>query len=71
MAVVNPSSQGGNYHFRCADLGNSTCQWEASGRTEEDVIRQVEQHGREQHNLSEWTDDIKNRVRNLMRRIAA
>lgn len=67
----NTPTQGGNIRFRCADMGNSACKWEASGRTEDDVMRQVEQHGREKHNLSEWSEDIKNRVRGIMRRKAA
>ncbi len=75
MAVNNPArggnSPGENYRFRCADMGNSACNWEARGRSEGEIMRQVEQHGREVHNLSEWSDDIKNRVRGPMRKIAA
>ncbi len=51
-------------------MGNSACKWETSGHTEDEVMRQVEQHGREKHNLKEWSEDIKNRVRGIMRRAA-
>jgi predicted small metal-binding protein len=60
-----------NLRVRCADVGQPNCNWQATGRTEEEVMRQAEQHGREKHNLREWTDEMKNKVRSAIRRIAA
>ena len=37
----------GNYSFRCADMGNTSCSWEARGSSQDEVLRKAEQHGRE------------------------
>lgn len=72
----NPTSSspgregGGNLHFRCADI-HSGCNWQTSGRDEQEMRRNIEQHGREHHNMREWTEDTWNRVRNTFRRSAA
>src|SRR5579871_3193363 len=39
----------GEKSFRCADVGNATCQFEAAGRTEEEVLAYVESHCRQEH----------------------
>lgn len=58
------SSQGGAAHtFRCADAGNTDCQWETSGKTEEEVMEQVVQHAKYDHGMTDWTDAMHNRVR--------
>lgn len=68
--MATASNPSGNLTFRCADL-NTQCNWQVAGGTEDEVMRQVERHGREKHNLKEWTDEMKNKVRGLIRRIAA
>ena len=71
----NPSSTspgpegGGNLHFRCADI-HSGCSWEARGRDETELRQQIERHGREQHGMKDFSEDIWNRVRNTFRRAA-
>src|SRR5512146_1864248 len=58
MAGSNPAADrpgpegGGNLRtFRCADVGNSDCRWEVSGRTEDELRPQIERHGREAHGI--------------------
>jgi predicted small metal-binding protein len=65
---AHPESEG-NYSFRCSEV-NPSCNWEAKGRDENEVRRQVEQHGREQHNMS-VTEEIWDKVRGLIRRRSA
>jgi predicted small metal-binding protein len=61
---------GGNLHFRCADV-YSGCAWETSGRTEDEMRPNIEQHGREHHGMKDLGEDVWNRVRGLIRRRAA
>ncbi|HZT74066.1 MAG TPA: DUF1059 domain-containing protein [Terriglobales bacterium] len=52
--------------FRCADAGMPQCDFEARGKTEEEVMRQVEQHGREAHGLQlsdKQKEELKKRIR--------
>ncbi len=73
MADINrqqqQGSQQGDFHFRCADVGDKNCKWEARGNSEEDVLRQAEQHGREAHNLK-MDDNLRQKVRGAIRRAA-
>ena len=65
-----PSQGAGDYHLRCADVGYKDCPWEASGSTQDDVLRKAEQHGRQEHNLTNIDDDTRNRVRSQIHRAA-
>lgn len=38
--------------FRCADMGFADCRWETTGRSDEDLMNQVERHARDAHGLS-------------------
>jgi predicted small metal-binding protein len=64
------SAGAGDLHFRCADI-HAGCNWQTSGRNEQELRRDIEQHGRERHNMKDWTEDMWNRVRNTFRRTAA
>jgi predicted small metal-binding protein len=58
--------------FRCADAGNADCRWETSGSTEDEIMRRAEEHGRRDHGMTDWTQAMRNRVRdNIHRREAA
>jgi predicted small metal-binding protein len=59
-----------NYSFRCADAGFTGCSWEAKGSSPDDVLRQAEQHGREQHNLTSIDDETRDKVRSKIRHAA-
>lgn len=60
---------GADYSFRCADVGYQ-CSFETHGGSEEDVMNQVEQHGREAHNMQQLSDRTKYKIRNNIRRAA-
>ena len=69
---MNTSHGGGDHTFRCADIGNTDCRWETSGRTEDEVVERVYEHGRQAHGLTDWTEALRNRVRdNIHRREVA
>jgi predicted small metal-binding protein len=57
--------------FRCADVGNSDCRWEAAGRTEEELMPKIERHGREAHGISKIDDSMRSKVRDAIRTRAA
>ena len=57
----------GNYSFRCADMGNTSCSWETRGSSQDEVLRKAEQHGREKHNITNMDDATRNKVRSNIR----
>ena len=65
------SQSGGNYSFRCSDVGQKDCPWETKGSSEDEVLRNVEKHGREKHNISSFVGEARDRVRNAIKRVAA
>jgi predicted small metal-binding protein len=60
----------GEYQFRCADVGFTGCNWETRGSSPEEVLRNAEQHGREQHQLTNIDEDTRNKVRSKITRAA-
>ena len=69
----NPSSgsQGsGQFSFRCSDV-HPECNWQTSGRNEQELRQNIEQHARERHNLKELSEDTWNKVKSKFRRSAA
>ncbi len=65
------ANQSGEKTFRCADLGHKECNWEVSGRSEEELMPQIEQHGRQAHNINDFDNDARTRVRSAIRDRAA
>jgi predicted small metal-binding protein len=61
----------GSKSFRCADLGHSECKWEVSGHSEEELMPQIERHGRERHGITNLDNEARNRVRDAIRDRAA
>ena len=62
----------GQKSFRCADLGFADCRWETSGRTADEMMNNIERHGREQHNLSEADiERSRGKIRNAIKDRAA
>ena len=63
------ANQGGTAHsFRCADVGNPDCKWETQGDSEDEVMKNVVEHQRNAHGLSDWTDALHDRVRGSIHR---
>ena len=61
----------GHKSFKCADMGHKDCSWEVSGRSEEELMPQIERHGRERHGINNLDEDSKRRVRSNIRDRAA
>ena len=57
--------------FKCADMGHKDCSWEVSGRSEDELMPQIERHGRERHGVTNLDEDSKRRVRSNIRERAA
>lgn len=72
VGVTNksPGATGGDYTFRCADV-HSSCSWQTRASSEDELRTNVERHGREQHNMTEFGEDAWNRIRSFIRRQAA
>ncbi len=68
--IKSNTQQSGNYVFRCADAGFKECPWETRGSTPDEVLRNVEQHGRQEHHLSSIDEETRNRVRSNIRQAA-
>ena len=64
-------SQSGQKSFRCADLGQKDCNWEVKGRSEAELMPQIERHGREKHNIQNFDSETRKRVSNAIRDKAA
>ena len=65
------SGGSGKFSFRCADAGHSNCNWQTRGNSEDEVLRNVEPHAKQQHNISNFDDNTKNKVRSAIKREAA
>jgi predicted small metal-binding protein len=53
--------------FRCADVGNADCRWETSGATDEEIIEQARDHAQTVHGWNDWTEALRDRVRDAIR----
>lgn len=47
----------------CADAGHPECDWRATGRDEEDVMRQAEHHARSAHREQDLSEEQKRKMR--------
>jgi predicted small metal-binding protein len=57
----------GNLRFRCSDVGDPNCKWEAQGRSEDELMPQIERHGRDAHNINRIDDNMRQRIRSNIR----
>lgn len=65
---MNTSQESTAHMFRCADAGNSDCRWETQGDTEDEVMKTVVEHQRDAHGMTDWTDALRDRVRDSIHR---
>lgn len=56
--------------FKCSDLGID-CKWEIQHESEQEILRQAEQHGREKHGLLQINDKLRNKIRSKILDIRA
>ena len=54
----------------CRDVG-SDCDFVARGDSEEDILRQVAEHARVEHNMNEVPSEVRDKVRAAIRDEAA
>ena len=54
--------------FRCSDAGNSNCSWETAGDTQDEVMQKVVEHARDAHGMTDWSDALRDRVRDSIHR---
>ncbi len=57
----------GNVRFRCKDVGFANCPWEARGRNEQELMPQIEQHGRDAHGINQIDQQTRDKVKNAIR----
>lgn len=50
------------HHLRCRDIGMN-CDFEAHGRTEDEVVQKAAQHAARDHGVTEMTPDLERKVR--------
>jgi predicted small metal-binding protein len=53
-----------------SDVGPKNCEWQISGDGEEEIMRKIEQHAREKHNMK-IDDDTRKKVHSAIHRKAA
>jgi predicted small metal-binding protein len=56
----------GEKHLRCRDVGME-CDFEAHGRTDEEVVQKAATHAARVHGITEITPDLETRVRAAIR----
>ncbi len=57
--------------FRCADVGRENCNWEVRGYSEQELMPQIEQHAREQHNISRFDEGTRRHILDAIHRRSA
>jgi predicted small metal-binding protein len=50
----------------CRDVG-SDCDFVICGKTEDEIFDKAKEHARKEHNMSELTQELKNRARSAIR----
>lgn len=65
-AQSETANTSGECTFRCADAGHADCRWETSGRTESEIVERVREHASEKHGIRDWTEELKNKIRNAI-----
>lgn len=64
---MNVTHGGHDRTFRCADAGNADCRWETSGTSDEEILQQAREHAQTEHGWNDWTDALRQRVRDAIR----
>ncbi len=57
----------GNVRFRCKDVGFANCPWETRGRNEQELMPEIERHGREAHGINQIDQQTRDKVKNAIR----
>ena len=57
--------------FRCSDVGNADCRWEAKGRTEDELMPQINDHARQAHGIKNIDDQMRSKIKDAIHTRAA
>ena len=66
----NTGQSNQNLSFRCSDVGQANCNWQASGKSEDELLPKIEQHAKEVHHMN-MDENTRSKVRGAIRRQAA
>ena len=66
MANQKSDSPRNDLNARCSDISGEKCDWQSSGRNEDEVLRNLEQHGRQRHGVN-LTIEQRDKARGLIR----
>jgi len=56
--------------FTCKDIGID-CDWTTTAKTNEELLKKVEKHARETHNMSQIAEDLKKKIISNIRDVKA
>ena len=62
----NPDARGGKV-FHCAEVGNENCAWNVSGDSADDMMPDIERHGREAHGITSFDETARRRIHDAIR----
>jgi predicted small metal-binding protein len=78
LSGSNPTSSspgregaGAERTFRCADVGNADCRWEAKGRTEDELMPQIANHAAQAHGMEKIDDRMRSKIKDAIHERAA
>jgi len=56
--------------FECKDVGVN-CGWKCQGENEQEIIQQVEEHGRKVHGMQQLDPELQERIRSKIKDVQA
>ena len=56
-----------NKSLSCRDVG-ADCDFSICAETEEEIFRQAAEHARKEHNLTEFSEEMKDKARSVIRK---
>jgi predicted small metal-binding protein len=59
------------YSIKCSDAGFKSCNWQTTANSESELMKKVEQHGRESHHIQQLSPDQRRQVQGAIHRQAA
>lgn len=62
----NPDARGGKV-FNCSEVGPENCTWNVSGNSFDEMMPDIERHGREAHGIESFDDATRRKIRDAIR----
>ena len=60
--MANQQNSSHERTFRCADAGYKECNWQVSGRNDNEIMDRVQEHGRDAHGITNFDDNMRHKV---------